>query len=162
MITAGKYLQCLHQVCITLGEGQCAQALPPRRRCSSWSWLFHPHPSLLHETSSHPDPFPSISSPSTASGLASFTQLRGVPAPAPTFGLTHLPTSHSGSLFSNSCMGMLHTDCFAHLTNHPLAEALLVEVLEPLAHSQVSLYSPVNRQTINDKAAAVLHPHTEF
>lgn len=47
MVTTGKYLHCLYQVSITLGEGQCPLALPPRRGCSSRPWLFHSHPSLL-------------------------------------------------------------------------------------------------------------------
>ena len=88
MVTAGKYLHRLYQASITLGEGQRPRALPPRRGCSSRPWLllFHPHPSLLRVTSSHPDLFLIPSSPSAASGPTSFTQLWRGSSPAPALG----------------------------------------------------------------------------
>lgn len=86
MVTAGRYLHHLHQVSITLSKGQCPSALLPRRGRSSRLDLFHPHPSLLHRTLSHPDPFLTISSSSTASGHTSFTWGS---SPAPSSGRTH-------------------------------------------------------------------------
>lgn len=145
-VTTGKYLHCLYQVSIILGEGQRPLALPPRRGCSSCPWLFHSHPSLLCVTSSHPDPFLIISSPRAASGLTSFTQLWRSSSPAPSFGLTHgqrAIQAHYLVVVAGEC----YTICkivlpIKYLVNHPLAEAFPVEALEPLAHSQVSLCSP--------------------